>query len=273
MRNLIIFIVKHHFFLLFLLLETLAIILVVQYNKPQKIRFESLSNTMYSRVYSVTNSISQYFNLRMINEQLAHENAVLRASVETSKLSLEIEPKLLFDSLYKQQYQYIPAKVLRSSISKPHNYITLNKGRRHGIEKNMAVISPQGVVGIVISVSQNYSKVLSMLSPQYKVSAKFKKNSFYGSVYWSGNDYRKAVLAEIPVHAEVQLGDTIVTNSFSNIYPADIAIGIVSNIHKSDYDNFYSIELTLATDFKNLEFVYVVQNLFKIERDILESEE
>src|SRR5690606_12981956 len=101
--------------------------------------------------------------------------------------------------------------------------------------------------------------------------AKFKKNSFYGSVYWSGNDYRKAVLAEIPVHAEVQLGDTIVTNSFSNIYPADIAIGIVSNIHKSDYDNFYSIELTLATDFKNLEFVYVVQNLFKIERDILES--
>ena len=255
------------------MLEIIAIIFIVQYNEPQRIQFESVSNTMYSRVYSVTNSISQYFNLRTINEQMAQENAFLRASIETSKLSLTIEPTAIYDSLYKQQYLYIPAKVLRSSISKPHNYITLNKGRRHGIGENMAVISPQGVVGIVVSVSQNFSKVLSILSPQYKISAKFKKNSFYGSVYWDGNDYRKAVLAEIPVHAKIELGDTIITNSFSNIYPTNIPIGIVSNIHKSDYDNFYSIELTLTTDFKNLEFVYVIQNLYKTERDILESAE
>lgn len=270
MKNLLIFIIKHHFFLLFLLFEVIAIVLVVQYNEPQKIKFESVSNTMYSQLYSATNSISQYFNLRTINEQLSQENAILRASIEDSKLSIEMHSEQVFDSVFKQQYQYIPAKILNSSISKPHNYITLNKGRRQGVEKHMAVISPQGVVGIVVSVSQNFSKVLSILSPQFKISAKFKKNNFYGSVFWQGNNYRKASLSEIPVYAEVNVGDTIVTNSFSNIYPTNILIGLVSDVYKSEHDNFYNIEITLSTDFKNLEFVYIVQNLYKDERDFLE---
>ncbi|HPY82119.1 MAG TPA: rod shape-determining protein MreC [Bacteroidales bacterium] len=270
MKNLLIFIIKHHFFLLFLLFEVIAIVLVVQYNEPQKIKFESVSNTMYSQLYSATNSISQYFNLRTINEQLSQENAILRASIEDSKLSIEMHSEQVFDSVFKQQYQYIPAKILNSSISKPHNYITLNKGRRQGVEKHMAVISPQGVVGIVVSVSQNFSKVLSILSPQFKISAKFKKNNFYGSVFWQGNNYRQATLSEIPVYAEVNVGDTIVTNSFSNIYPTNILIGLVSDVYKSEHDNFYNIEITLSTDFKNLEFVYIVQNLYKDERDFLE---
>lgn len=270
MKNLLIFIIKHHFFLLFLLFEVIAIVLVVQYNEPQKIKFESVSNTMYSQLYSATNAISQYFNLRTINEQLSQENATLRASIEDSKLSIEMHPEQVFDSVFKQQYQYIPAKILNSSISKPHNYITLNKGRRQGVEKHMAVISPQGVVGIVVSVSQNFSKVLSILSPQFKISAKFKKNNFYGSVFWQGNNYRQATLSEIPVYAEVNVGDTIVTNSFSNTYPTNILIGLVSDVYKSEHDNFYNIEITLSTDFKNLEFVYIVQNLYKDERDFLE---
>ncbi|NLK81415.1 MAG: rod shape-determining protein MreC, partial [Bacteroidales bacterium] len=85
-----------------------------------------------------------------------------------------------------------------------------------------------------------------------------------------GNNYRQATLSEIPVYAEVNVGDTIVTNSFSNIYPTNILIGLVSDVYKSEHDNFYNIEITLSTDFKNLEFVYIVQNLYKDERDFLE---
>lgn len=271
MRSLIFFIVRHHFFLLFLCLEVIAIILIVQYNKPQQARFEVISNNMYSRLYLATNSVTEYFNLRTINAQLAEENARLRESIETAFFDNSISPQKKVNSQYEQQYTFITAQVLHSTINKPHNYMTLNRGRKHGVRENMGVISPQGVVGIVVSVSQHYSKVLTILSPQYKVSARFLKNNFYGSVYWNGLNYRSAVLAEIPAHAPVLVGDTIVTNSFSNIYPADIPIGVISNVYKTDYDNFYNIDIKLSTDFKNIEYVYVVQNLFKVEREILES--
>lgn len=271
MRNLILFIVKHHFFLLFLFFEIIAIVLIVQYNKPQQARFEVLSNNMYSRLYTVTNSISEYFNLRTINKQLALENADLRGQIASASFNHAISPQDIYMPLHEQQYTYITAKVLHNTINKPHNYITINRGRRHGIMENMGVISPQGVVGIVVSVSQNYSKVLSMLSPNYKVSARFKKNSFYGSVYWNGRNYRKAVLGEIPAHAPVSIGDTIVTNSYSTIYPAGIPIGIITQADKTDYDNFYNITISLTTDFKNIEYVYVVQDVFRTERELLET--
>ncbi len=272
MRNLILFIVKNYFILLFLLLQAISVAFIVQYNEPQGSRFIASSNVVYSNIYYVTDAVSQYFNLRTINKQLALENAQLRKESVESQFSKEIDPLLIKDTIYKQQYEFISAKVLNNSIHTPQNYITINKGRRHGVYRDMAVISPTGVVGIVKSVSENFAKVLSVLNTQYRVSAKFAKNNYYGSVYWNGKNYRKAVLAEIPYHVNVKEGDEIITNSYSNIYPSGIPIGKVSKFSKSDNDNFYTIEIELSTDFKNIEYVYVVQNLYKNEREILEEE-
>jgi len=272
MRNLFIFIVKNHFFLLFLLLEAISVAFIVQYNEKQGSRFAASSNVVFSNLYSITDGISQYFNLTTINSQLANENAQLRKQINDSKFSHGIDLHIVDDSVLKQQYEYITAKVLNNSIQSPQNYITLNKGRRHGIRKDMAVICSQGVVGIVKSVSENFSYVLSVLNTQYHVSAKFKKNAYFGSVYWDGYSYNEVLFSEIPYNVNVKEGDEVVTNSYSNMYPGNIPVGKVASFEKSDYDNFYTIRLKLATDFKNLEYVYVVQNLYKKEREYLEEE-
>ncbi|MFW5851164.1 MAG: rod shape-determining protein MreC [Bacteroidota bacterium] len=271
MRNLIVFILRNHFFLLFLFFEIIAIQLMVKYNEPQRSQFEIFSHTFFSHIHSVHNSVTQYFNLKQINEDLALENATLRKKLPSSHFSESIEPQTVKDSLHSQQYLFIPAQVINNTISKPHNFIIINKGRRHGIQKNMGVIGPNGIIGVVVATSQNFSKILSLLSPNLNISAQLQHSNFYGSVHWDGANYRQALFTEIPAHAYVSEGDTVVSNTYSNMYPSGIPIGVVSSVSKTKYDNFYDIKIILSTDFKNIEHVYVVQDLYKSERELLES--
>ena len=270
MRNLVVFIVKHHFLLLFLLLQAFCISLIVKNNEPQKSNFISSSNEVFAKVFSVNQAISEYFNLANVNEQLAKENARLYKSQIFSKIDHSITTKSIGDTSQNQQYEYIVARVVNNSTNRINNYLTLNKGWRQGIEQNMAVISSSGIVGIVTNVSQNYCTVMSVLHSQFHISAKFKKSKFFGSLYWNSEDYRIGSLTEIPFHVKFKKGDTLVTNEFSNVYPGDIMIGTVDTFNKTDNDNFYSIDIKLSTDFKQLEYVYIIRNLYKKERESLE---
>ncbi|MDR2963104.1 MAG: rod shape-determining protein MreC [Bacteroidales bacterium] len=276
MRTLFAFLIKYHVVLLFLLLQSVCVVLIVRNNEPQRSNFISSSNAVFARVFSVNQAVSQYFNLVQINNDLAEQNAELLKNQLYSKMNLDIEsgsdtlPAEIPGNL-QQQYQYIVAKVINNSTNKANNYLTINKGWRHGIEPDMAVISANGIVGIVTNVSQNFSTVMSVLHARYRVSAKFKNNNYFGSLYWQGKNYQIASLTEIPFHVKFEVGDTLVTNEFSNIYPGNIMIGTIESFNTTDNDNFYGIEVRLATDFKNLEYVYVVNNLFKKERENLES--
>ena len=271
MRNLAVFIVKHHFLLLFLVLQGFCVSLIVKNNEPQKSNFISTSNEAFAKVFSVNQAITEYFNLAAVNSQLAEENARLYKNQFLSKIDKSSVVKSIGDTLVDQQYEYLVARVVNNSTNRTHNYLTLNKGWRQGIEPNMAVISSKGIVGIVTNVSQNYSTVMSVLHAQFKISAKFKKTKFFGSLYWNGRDYQIASLTEIPFHVKFKKGDTLVTNEYSNVYPGDIMIGTIKSFNKTDNDNFYAIDVKLSTDFKQLEYVYVVRNLYKKERESLES--
>ncbi|MCL2329003.1 MAG: rod shape-determining protein MreC [Bacteroidetes bacterium] len=276
MRTLFAFIVKYHVVLLFVVLQVLCVVLIVRHNEPQRNNFVSSSNAVFARVFSVNQAVSQYFGLVQINNDLAEQNAELLKNQLYSKIDRSIEshneplPAEISNNL-DQEYEYIVAKVINNSTNKPNNYLTLNKGWRQGIAPDMAVISANGIVGIVTNVSQNFSTVMSVLHARYRVSAKFKNSNYFGSLYWQGKNYQTASLTEIPFHVKFEVGDTLVTNEFSNIYPGNIMIGTIKSFNTTDNDNFYGITVQLATDFKNLEYVYVVNNLFKKERENLEK--
>lgn len=269
MKNLFAFIEKHSFLLLFFLLQIVSFVLIVSFNEPQKSHFGAVSNAFRGRVYAVTQKITHYFYLDLANQRLVQENARLYGEQDYSVFNHEIASTVVTDKTNEQQYEYIAAKVMNNSVNKLSNYITLDKGRRHGIQKNMAVICPTGIVGVVVQVSQNYSLVMSVLNPKFRVSAKFKKSGFYGSLTWNGHDYQIATLEEIPLHAIIKIGDTLVTNSYSNIFPSEIMVGTVESFFQND--NFFSANIQLSTDFKRIDYVYVVKDLFKKERQNLES--
>lgn len=271
MKNLIHLIVRFHFTILFLLFEIICLILIVNYNNYQKSTFINSNNSISGNIYRKVSSITDYLSLAKTNEELSRENARLNNLMFDSFKEASDSSYLFKDSVYQQQYIYREAKIINNTVNKHLNYITLDKGSLHGIEPEMAVITPNGVVGVVKGVSKNYSSVISLLNSRLKVSAKLKKNTYYGSLSWDGKNYRRAKLSQIPFHVPVQIGDTVVTNSFSAIFPEGVMLGTVDEILPTAGSNFQEIMVLLSNDFKSLSYVYVVGDLFKKERLELEK--
>lgn len=270
MKSLLVFLLRIHFLILFILIEVFSIILLVNNNSFQQSAMVNLSRQISGRYYSRTANLKQYFSLAEQNRKLAEENTRLMSILE-SKYRIEKEDVIaVYDSIYNQQYTYSPAQIINNSINNRHNYLTLNKGYMQGVKPEMAVVSQDGVVGIVKGVSENFSTVISMLNLDFKVSAKVKKNGYFGSLSWDGVNYRKVILKEIPLHADIQIGDTVITSGFSSIYPEGIMIGTIDGFEEKA-GSFYEIEVTLSVDFRRLNHVYVVGNLLRDERLLLEE--
>ena len=115
----------------------------------------------------------------------------------------------------------------------------------------MGVVSAGRVVGLVTNVIDNYSTVISILNERWKLSAKIKRNDFFGSLSWNGKDYRKVQLNEIPYHVPVQ-NEILSSTGFSSSFPEGLEIGIVSEFTLGSGSNFYKIDVNLAVDFKAL---------------------
>jgi rod shape-determining protein MreC len=270
MRSLVRYLLKNHAFVLFVLLETLALVMVFNYNSFQKAKYLNSSNRISGNIFNTYNSVTGYFGLNKINKELANENTRLRMMVENLQLTGTDSIKSTIQS-NNLMIHYFPAKVINNSINRPFNYITLNKGSRHGIKPDQGIVSSGGIVGVVSQVSESYAMALSVLNSRWSVSAKLEKSGFYGSLIWPGGDYRYALLNEIPLHVDIALGDTIVTSGYSSIFPEGIMVGTIHDFTRPDGENYYSIEVNLSVDFKSLSHVEVVEIADKQEIKELEN--
>ncbi len=272
MRNFLHFLIKHHNGLLFIILEIVAFILIVTYNQNQKAVYLSSSSKMSGGVFDAVSNIEQYFVLKKVNQELAEENAFLRSQLPTSFVQAKDYFALVGDSSTSKQYKYRTCKVVNNSIRKHFNYITLNKGKLDGIKPDMGIISGLGVVGIVIKCSNNYSTALSILNPRLKISAKLKGSDFFGSVSWDNKSVHHVILDEIPEHANVQLGEQVITSGYSSTFPEGVLIGTVESVEHPVGESFYKIKVKLSVDFAKLNYVEVVENIFQDQQLQLEEE-
>jgi len=273
MRNLLRFIINSQFTLLFLLIEIISLSLVIRSNKYQQSRYINLAQNVNGYFSSKIDDFVQYFSLKEQNSQLLNENHELKSELEQLKQSGYSRNKQkiqIKDTLNKQQYTYIIARIINNSVNKQYNFLTLDKGSLDGIEPNMAVISSNGVIGKVESVTNHYSLVMSVLNRNSRISAKIKKNNYFGSFEWSGINYRTGSLNEIPLHVNLAKGDTIVTTGYSAVFPAGILIGYITD-YSVHAGNFYKIDVRISNDFKNLYYVYIITNHQKEEQQLLEN--
>ena len=271
MRNLLFFISKYYVFFLFFALEISSFVIIYRFNNYQKASFVNYTTGITSSFYTTVSNTQQYFNLRHVNDSLQMENARLHSQLITSYYQNQFTPKMVNDTIYKQQYEFIPASVVNNSVTKRNNYITLNRGRLHGIEPEMGVISESGIVGIVMSVSEHYCTVLSLLNNNCKISAKIKKNGAFGSLVWDGSDPRYAKLLDVNKHVPIATNDEIITSNYSTIFPEGIPIGRIFSHSLDAGDNFHTIKIELNTDFGNISSVYIIRNLMKNEQKNIES--
>ena len=272
MRSLFRFLLRNYFLMMFLTLETISLVLIVSFNNYQRVKFLNSSSDLVGVIYDKFSSLDDYFSLSRTNARLAAENAKLRKELERQiSLQDKYPPVNKADTVDAPAYIFTSAKVISNSVNKTFNYITINKGSRQGIKPDMGVISSDGVVGVITNVSDNYATGLSLLNKRLSIPAKITKNNYFGSLVWDGEHFNTADLKEIPFHIMVNVGDTVVTSGYSNIFPEGIMIGTITKFDVEGGTNFYNIKVQLSTNFKTLKYVYVVRNTKRPEQLKLES--
>ena len=269
MRNLISFIIKHSFLILFLLFEAASFFLIYQTSNYQRNSIISSSNRITGTLNNIYTNATGYLRLNKENEALAFENSQLRAILHNDTINYPDIDTTLKDSAYR----YISAKIISNSTHKRNNYFTINKGRDHGIDIDMGVISTTGLAGIITGVSDNFATGMSLLHKDSRISGRIKKNGQLTNVIWEGRDYRFGKVIDIPTHLQLYPGDTIVTSGNSFIFPEGLLIGTVEDYYINRDQLFNTADLKFFTDFNSLYYVHVIQNLNLEELDnLLESE-
>ena len=263
MRNLLNFLLKYNYWLLFILLEVICFVLLFRFNNYQQSVFFTSANVVAGKVYEVSGGISSYFHLKSVNEDLLDRNMALEQQITNLENRLKdyrIDSITMNSIRYLEQadYKIFKAHVIRNSLNQADNYITLDKGSSAGIRPEMGVIDGNGVVGIVYKTSPSYSLVISVLNSKSSISCKIIGSEYFGYLKWEYGDSRYAYLKDLPRHAEFNLGDTVVTSGYSTVFPAGIMVGTVDDMSDSHDGLSYLLKIKLATDFGKVSNVRVI---------------
>lgn len=257
MRNLFRFLLKQNFVLLFMLLGALSVWLLTKSHTYHRAAIVNTTSNFTGKILALGNGIRDYFILKETNHLLAEQNARLQEKV--------FAYEQLFDRPFIEQpdsvgFNFIAARVVSNTVHLRNNYILINKGRKHGVEKEMGLVSTNGIAGIVIGVSDNYATALSVLHTQARLSIKFNKNNQLGNLVWIGPHFDEGLVMDIPTHISPETGDTLVTSGHSFIFPEGIMVGTVLEYYKQQGRGLNKASIRFSTDFNKLRHVYVVSN-------------
>lgn len=267
MQNLFNFLYRFRTFGFFLLLEGICVWLIVSYNNRYNAAFLNSSNSLVASIHKATSNTTNYFQLQQVNEKLVKENLLLRKQIANSNMA-----RTSVDTVSFENYNLIEAKVINNTFRRSMNYLTLSAGKNDGIIPGMGVISGEGVVGQVKSVSDNFATVTSLLHRNLMVSSTIKRTNTLGTIQWDGVSHLEADLKFIPRHIVLQVGDSVVTSGYNTVFPEGVMVGTISAFSLDPDDVFYDAKIRLSVDFSSLRYVYLVKNLMKEEQDSLQQE-
>ena len=262
---------RYDYIVVFVLLVVISFVLMAQNSYYQSSKLQSWTNGIAGGWYRGLNNVGEYFGLRAENDRLAAENARLRAQMEESYISYTDSVFSISDTVYKQRYNYTEARVIKNSWSQQNNYIMINKGSAQGIAPDMAVISPEGIVGVVVATTRNFATIMPVLHSDSRNSVKVRRTGISGSLVWDGLDYRYAQVLEVPTTHEFVENDTIITSGLANDFPEGVPVGYVVEAEAVSGSGFYKVKIRLATDFNKLDHVYIIDNKFRREQEELMS--
>ena len=163
----------------------------------------------------------------------------------------------------------ISAEIVGKTTHLPMNTITINIGEKNKIKKNMPIISEDGLVGKIIFTSENYSIGNILLHKDSRVSATIERNGINGIVSWEGGE--NLILKNIVKSIDIKIGDRVLTSIYSNIFPKNIEIGIVSKTSETPEDIFKKIWISPSVNFYRLDKVFIVTTEIDSEKVAIEK--
>lgn len=249
--------------------------MLFRYNRFHEAFYMNFAQEWTGKFYVRYNTIETYFSLKEENEKLRVQNAQLlnQLKADYARPDTAVITELSgFDTLASnRKYFYLPAKIIGNSVSAQNNFITIHRGSDQGVQPNMAVVGPIGIIGKIVNVSPNMSVAMSLLHRKNSVVAVLKKGGGFGEITWNGKDPRFVQLSNIPRTITIVKGDTVVTSSYSDIFPAGYIVGFVEQVKDDKGSSTYNLEVRTATNFTQVQHAYIVQNMQKAELDSLQK--
>lgn len=277
MRNLLEFLSRYNYWLLFFFLEAISLFLLFRFNVYQGSIWFSSANVVTAKVLEWEADVLSYIHLRDNNKMLLQRNLVLEQRVEQLARELDTyrhqpnaEEEHQTDVL--KHFDMIDAQVVNSTVYRRNNYITINKGALDGVRPEMGVVCGTGVVGIVYATSSHYSIVLPLLNGKSNVSCQLRDTEYFGYLQWNGEHPLYATLEDIPRHAKVEEGMAVETSGFSAVFPPGLFVGRVKQVDNSEDGLTYQLNIHLSTDFAKLHHVSVLVSEGMDEMKELEKE-
>ena len=245
--------------------------MIYKNNSFHEASFVNSSNKLVGTIYKWKGNITEYIELQRVNDELSAENEDLKNRLKANFVNVNDHFVMINDTMRERKYRYKSAHIVNSSINKQLNYLTINKGSLEGIKPKMGVVNTKGMVGVVKDVSEHFSTVLPIINLKFTASAELQRSGNFGLLRWDGDDFRYAYLNDVPRHADVQLGDTIISRGASAIFPKGINIGSVSDVESKEGSNFHIIRVELFNDFSKIRYVDVIDNLLAKEQREVEN--
>ena len=258
---------KNGLFVFFIFLQLIALVLIFSRNSMQQSWIAAQTAAFNSWVSGYIDEGASYLKLKQINEQLVAQNKVLMEQVYGKGTSEIPQFRKVHDTIGGGQiYTFVDGEIIFNSINRKDNYFTINRGKRDGVMPKMGVMAPKGIAGIVINTTDSYALVQSVLSlDKIKINAALKKSGYFGTLTWRGDDSRTMHLSDVPKYVPLQVGDTVVTDGKSAIFPRGVMIGKVAGYQVDSKTGFWDISVELSEKMGTLNKVYVVKNLKKAE--------
>lgn len=266
MRNLFNFLLRYSSWVVFAFYVVVSFVLLFTRNPYQRHVYLTSAGDVASTVYEGASTVTSYFHLRDINDDLQQRLATLEAELlaaqaQIDEMALQIHADTMTTVEALQPYRFIIARVINNSITRDHNYITINRGRTDGLLPEMGVVNQNGVVGVVDVAGERFARVISLLNPDFRLSCRLRADDgVFGSLVWDGKSPYEAVLEELPRHTVWEVGDTVVTSGYSAMFPAGIPVGTVTGTSRDNDDNFFKLRVKLLTEFDHLSTVRVIAN-------------
>ena len=265
MQNILLLFARFGTHITFLFFTAISFLLIVNYNKTQKAIFINSSNYYANKLDSRTSRWQNYLSLQEVNDSLANHNAELMEHF----INFRSVESMISDSTL--QYDLLPAKVIRNTFNLRNNHLTLDIGAKQGVEKDMGVLSEDGILGIVKNVSDDYSHVVSILNSQTRISCTVRPFAYPGNLIWKNLDPKFMTLESIPKHVAISIGDTVVTNGYSTIFPANIEVGTVAEVKTDKGSSNFSLKVELFNNVPNSRRGYVIKNNLALQQKNLEN--
>jgi rod shape-determining protein MreC len=272
MRNLIAFFKRFRVFLVFVVLQLFAITTYFSFLNFPRARYLTTASTVSGSILGAKHEVTKHFNLTKNNQNLQKENIRLRKQLPESFHRLQYGTVKINDTLFRQQYEYIPALVINSTVTKRNNYFTLDIGSKQKIKRGMGVFSDKGIVGIVHNVSENYAVVKSVLTENINVDVMIEPIGLFGLLKWDGRDPRRGSIAGISNDQSIKKWSKVVTRGGSGIFPRGLPVGRIEKLKPVEGKPLWDVVIRFSEDYRALQRVYVIKNLLREEQENLESE-